>query len=94
MFSVLAILWTLPGEFLVGTAAAGGIAVINSIGNLGGFAGPFVVGLLKDITGSFAGGLLIDAAVLLVAAGAVLAITRTASVPAVPYAPSLLADRE
>jgi len=78
MFSVLAILWTLPGEFLVGAAAAGGIAVINSIGNLGGFAGPVVVGVLKDITGSFSGGLLIDAVVLLVATGVVLTITRPA----------------
>jgi ACS family tartrate transporter-like MFS transporter len=94
MFSVLAILWTLPGEFLVGTAAAGGIAVINSIGNLGGFAGPFVVGLLKDITGSFAGGLLIDAAVLLVAAGVVLGLTRTASAPDAGYGPSLSAKHE
>jgi ACS family tartrate transporter-like MFS transporter len=76
MFSVLAILWTLPGEFLVGTAAAGGIAVINSIGNLGGFAGPFMVGVLKDTTGSFAGGLLVDAMVLLVASVVVLLVTQ------------------
>ena len=40
--------WTMPSEFLTGTAAAGGIAMINSIGNLGGFVGPFVVGWIKD----------------------------------------------
>ncbi|ACA17669.1 major facilitator superfamily MFS_1 [Methylobacterium sp. 4-46] len=45
--------WTMPSEFLTGTAAAGGIAMINSIGNLGGFVGPFVVGWIKDATGGF-----------------------------------------
>jgi ACS family tartrate transporter-like MFS transporter len=45
--------WTMPSEFLTGTAAAGGIAMINSVGNLGGFVGPFVVGWIKDQTGGF-----------------------------------------
>ncbi|GJD52902.1 Putative tartrate transporter [Methylobacterium crusticola] len=45
--------WTMPSEFLTGTAAAGGIALINSVGNLGGFVGPFVVGWIKDATGGF-----------------------------------------
>jgi ACS family tartrate transporter-like MFS transporter len=45
--------WPLPSTFLSGTAAAGGIALINSIGNLGGYAGPFVVGWIKDATNSF-----------------------------------------
>ena len=39
--------------FLTGTAAAGGIALVNSIGNLGGYVGPFIVGWIKDSTGSF-----------------------------------------
>jgi MFS transporter, ACS family, tartrate transporter len=50
--------WTLPAEFLEGTAAAGGIALINSTGNLAGFVGPSVVGLIRQATGSFAGGLI------------------------------------
>jgi MFS transporter, ACS family, tartrate transporter len=50
--------WTLPAGFLDGAAAAGGIALINSTGNLAGFVGPSVVGLLRQVTGSFAGGLL------------------------------------
>ena len=50
-------LWAMPTMFLSGTAAATGIATINSIGNLGGFAGPWVIGWVKDTTGSFAGGL-------------------------------------
>ena len=48
--------WAMPPEFLSGTAAAGAIALINSIGNLGGFAGPYVVGMVKQATHSFAGG--------------------------------------
>ena len=65
--------WAMPPEFLSGTAAAGAIALINSIGNLGGFAGPYVVGLVKQTTHSFAGGMLLMAASL-VAAG-LLALT-------------------
>jgi ACS family tartrate transporter-like MFS transporter len=45
--------WTLGPGFLTGTAAAVGIALINSIGNLGGFVGPYLVGIVKDSTGSF-----------------------------------------
>jgi ACS family tartrate transporter-like MFS transporter len=49
--------WPLPAEFLSGPAAAGGIALINSIGNLGGFVGPYVLGYLKDATGTYEAGL-------------------------------------
>jgi ACS family tartrate transporter-like MFS transporter len=49
--------WPLPAAYLSGTAMAGGIAFINSVGNLGGFVGPYAVGWIKDATGSFAGGL-------------------------------------
>ena len=49
--------WSMPPMFLTGTAAAATIAWINSIGNLGGFFGPWYVGVMKDLTGSFAGGL-------------------------------------
>ena len=49
--------WTMPSTFLTGTAAAAGIAWINSIGNLGGYFGPSIVGYVRDATGSFAGGL-------------------------------------
>lgn len=49
--------WAMPPMFLSGTAAAAGIAWINSIGNLGGFIGPWYVGVMKDLTGSFSGGL-------------------------------------
>jgi MFS transporter, ACS family, tartrate transporter len=48
--------WAMPPMFLTGTAAAGAIAWINSLGNLGGFFGPWYVGLMQDLTGSYAGG--------------------------------------
>jgi ACS family tartrate transporter-like MFS transporter len=49
--------WAMPPMFLTGTGAAAAIAWINSIGNLGGFFGPWYVGVMKDATGTFAGGL-------------------------------------
>jgi MFS family permease len=45
--------WPLPSMFLTGTAAAGGIALINSVGNLGGFVGPYILGTVKDATHSY-----------------------------------------
>jgi nitrate/nitrite transporter NarK len=51
--------WPLPASFLTGASAAAGIAAINSLGNLSGFAGPFAMGYLKDLTGSFTVGLLL-----------------------------------
>src|SRR5579862_1679446 len=49
--------WSMPTMFLTGAAAASGIAWINSLGNLGGFFGPTMVGWAKTLTGSYAGGL-------------------------------------
>lgn len=60
--------WGLATAYVRGTTAAGGIALINSVGNLGGFAGPYVVGLVKDATGSFAGALVTFAGVTAAAA--------------------------
>ncbi len=65
MMSMLPPFWSLPTSFLSGTAAAGGIALINSVGNLGGFVGPFVIGRIKTGTNSYAGGLLFLAAAML-----------------------------
>jgi ACS family tartrate transporter-like MFS transporter len=49
--------WSLPSKFLTGFAAASGIALINSVGNLGGFVGPYVIGIARDKTGSVYWGL-------------------------------------
>jgi D-galactonate transporter len=51
--------WPLPASFLTGASAAAGIAAINSLGNLSGFAGPYAMGYLKDLTGNFTMGLLL-----------------------------------
>jgi ACS family tartrate transporter-like MFS transporter len=50
--------WSLPSLFLSEAAAAGSIGLINSLGNLGGFLGPYVLGTVESVTGSFEGGLL------------------------------------
>jgi MFS transporter, ACS family, tartrate transporter len=74
IFANLPVFWSLPTAFLSGAAAAAGIAVINSIGNLAGFAGPFAMGWIRDETGSYAGGLLLLAAFGIIAMGILLMI--------------------
>jgi len=63
-------LWAMPGMFLSGASAAAGIALINSLGNLGGFAGPLLIGWLKQRVGSYAAGL--DAVSVMMALSAVI----------------------
>ncbi len=60
--------WGLATSALGASAAAGAIALVNALGNIGGFAGPYVVGLVKDATGSFAGSLVTFAGLALIAA--------------------------
>jgi len=74
IFACLPVFWTLPTSFLSGAAAAAGIAVINSIGNLAGFAGPFAMGWLRDHTGSYTAGLFLLAGFGILAMGVVMAI--------------------
>src|SRR3954447_16766260 len=62
IFGCLPVFWTLPTAFLSGAAAAGGIAIINSIGNLSGFVGPYAMGYIKVTTGGYDGGLQLLAA--------------------------------
>jgi MFS transporter, ACS family, tartrate transporter len=64
IFGVLPVFWTLPTNFLAGAAAASGIAAVNSLGNLSGFFGPYVMGKIKDSTGSYTIGLLAIACVV------------------------------
>ena len=71
-------LWAMPSMFLSGAGAAAGIAMINSVGNLGGFVGPFVIGWLKNVTGSYSGGLYVVAATLAVSAVVTLMLSRRA----------------
>jgi MFS transporter, ACS family, tartrate transporter len=73
-FASLPVFWTLPTAFLSGTAAAAGIAVINALGNLAGFVGPYALGYFREHTGDYAGGLITIGALALLAAVIVLAV--------------------
>ena len=84
IFGALPVFWTLPTAFLSGAAAAGGIAIINSIGNLAGFVGPSVMGLIKDSTGSFTNGLLVLAGAAILAMAIVLALGHDTALERTP----------
>jgi MFS transporter, ACS family, tartrate transporter len=75
-------LWAMPSSFLSGAGAAAGIAVINSLGNLGGFLGPFLTGWLKDRYGNYANGLYSVAAMLAVSAVAMFLLSMQTAEPA------------
>jgi MFS transporter, ACS family, tartrate transporter len=62
------VFWVIPTQFLTGIASAGGLAFINAVGTAGGFFGPFIMGWLKDLTGSFNAGLVAMAGFLILAA--------------------------
>ena len=78
--------WSLPNEFLSGFSAAAAIALINSIGNLGGFAGPYAMGAINRATGSFRGGLVFAAACWLISAILIIVLPRGASAQTEPVA--------
>jgi ACS family tartrate transporter-like MFS transporter len=78
--------WSLPTAMLSGTAAAGGIALINAVGNLGGFLGPTLMGSIRDATGSFNLGLLVIATGALVAGLVLLTLGHDRRLEQVPEA--------
>src|SRR5580704_9659978 len=78
--------WPIPSSFLTGASAAAGIAAINSLGNLSGFGGPFLMGWLKNTTGSFTPGLVCLA--IAAAIGAVVAMTLRVN-PTLERAPQM-----
>jgi D-galactonate transporter len=82
VMSMLATFWSLPTSFLSGRAAAGGIALINSLGNLGGFVGPNLLGQSKAITGSFTLGLALLALFLCFGGGLALCVPHHPGRPA------------
>lgn len=77
IYGALAVFWTLPTAILRGMAAAGGLALLNSFSNLGGFFGPTLMGQLKQSTGTYTTGMLVLAAMLTLAGVATLVIGRT-----------------
>jgi ACS family tartrate transporter-like MFS transporter len=82
IFGTLGPFWSIPTAYLRGAAAAGGIAVINSIGNLGGFVAPAVIGWVKNSTGKFTDGLLVGAVSLVAASILVICVpSNDAKIP-------------
>lgn len=80
-FSAMAIFWTTPDQSISLRARAIGIAVINATGNIGSALSPFMIGWLKDITGSFSSGLWFVAALLVIGAVIIWAIPMKGSRP-------------
>src|SRR5207245_10269264 len=76
IYSVYGPFYSLPGDFLTGFAAASGIALVSSLANLGGFAGPYAIGWIKDLTGSLYGGLAVAGVSLFVSATLMLLLPR------------------
>jgi MFS transporter, ACS family, tartrate transporter len=79
-YSITGPFWSLPCEFLTGYAAASGIAFINSIGNLGGFAGPYAIGLIEDKTGSLQLGFAFAGMFMLISAMSLVLLPKRARV--------------
>jgi ACS family tartrate transporter-like MFS transporter len=75
-YSFLPVFFSMPGEFLTGFSAAAGIALVTSVSNLGGFAGPYTLGLLRKSTGSLYSGLICAGIFLLVSATLTLALRK------------------
>ncbi|HWD02002.1 MAG TPA: MFS transporter, partial [Amycolatopsis sp.] len=69
----------IPGRFLTGMAAAGGLAMINAIGNLGGFAAPYATGWLKDLSGNFSSACYVMGAIMAIGGLATLVFPRVAA---------------
>src|SRR5262245_53415796 len=75
----LPVFWCLPPRFLRGTGAAAGIALINSVGNLGGFIGPTVIGTVKTMTGGFTGAFAVLAGLSFLSALLMLTLARSSA---------------
>ncbi|HEY6921786.1 MAG TPA: hypothetical protein VI390_09365 [Methyloceanibacter sp.] len=78
IYAAVSTFWSLPTAILTGTGAAAGLALVNSVGNLGGLAGPSIIGVIKQATGSF------TAALLFLAGAMALGVGRTARAGASP----------
>ena len=78
VFSCLGPFWTLPSEFLTGYSAAAGIALINSVGNLGGFVGPATIGFISQRTGTLSAGLALSGIPMFLSAALVLLLPKQA----------------
>ncbi|MGV0347062.1 MFS transporter [Corynebacterium sp. HMSC036E10] len=82
VWAAYTVFWAVPGEIFGGTAAAGGIAYINTFGILGGFVAPTIMGYVRDATGSSAGGLMAMVVLLVVSCIALIILKRIELDPA------------
>jgi len=82
LYSATPPFWPLPTAFLRGAGAAGGIAFINAVGNLGGFVGPYVMGWMKDLSGGYAPGIGVLAACATASGVLVLTVGAQPAIPA------------
>lgn len=80
IWAAYTVFWAMPSQYLKGDGAAGGIALINSIGLIGGFLSPTIIGWVRTTTGSMQAGLLVMVA-LLIAGAVMLVVTRTPALP-------------
>jgi MFS transporter, ACS family, tartrate transporter len=89
IYAAIGTFWSFPTAILTGTAAAAGLALINSLGNAGGFFGPFIVGWMKQVTGTFTGALMVLAGALALGAAIALYFGKTVTVqPAAAVTPA------
>ena len=76
IFSALPVFWTVPTQFLTGMAAAAGIALINTFGNVAGFAAPYITGWLKDATGGYQAPMILVGALMILSGVLMLLLVR------------------
>lgn len=77
VFGALPVFWALPPRFLTGAGAAGGIGLINSLGNLGGFAAPYATGALSDLTGTNRAGMWAVGVIMVICSALVVVLRAT-----------------
>jgi ACS family tartrate transporter-like MFS transporter len=75
-FSFLPVFFSMPGQFLTGFSAAAGIALVTSVANLGGFVGPYTVGLIRQRTGNSYSGLIFAGILFLFSSSLALALPK------------------
>jgi MFS transporter, ACS family, tartrate transporter len=84
LYSAINVFWAIPQQMLSGVEAATGIALINSIGNLSGFAGPYITGFLYTVTGTYRAAFLVIAVVVALAGFGILMLPQRYLDDAVP----------
>ena len=91
--ALITVLWVLPSAILTGAAAAVGLALMATIGNLGGYVAPFVLGLAKEATGRLDYGLFVMSAAMILGALLVHLLPRNVSIDEAEQAPALAGHR-